>query len=421
MSAPLALSATQARRLAVAAAGLARPRSRGRLDARHIHRVVGDIGLLQLDSVNVVARAHELVLFSRLGPGLGLGLESRPAGLLDRVAYRDRALFEYWGHEASLLPVELQPLLRWRMQRAEERMETWGGPARTARDRPELVAAVLAELDARGPLRASELESVGEAGHARPGEGVWWDRSAAKNALEWLFWIGRVGAADRVGGWQRRYDVVERIIPARILAAPTPTEEAAHRALLERAAGHLGVGTAADLADYYRIHGPTARERITELVADGVLVPVEVEGWREPGYLHRDTAPRRGGRGTALLAPFDPLVWRRERAERIFDFRYRIEIYVPERERVHGYYVLPFLREGELVARVDVKTVRASGVLRVRGAFAERGEDTGDVADALTDELTLLAGWQGCDRVEVAPRGNLAAALAAALRRRAPG
>lgn len=402
----LSLSPAQARRIAVAAAGLAEPRPTGRVDRRHLRRVVGRLGLLQLDSVNVLARAHYLPLYSRLG--------GYPSALLDEAAWGPRReLFEYWGHEASLLPMASQPLLRWRMSRAAEHYDTWGRPARLARERPDYIRAVLAEVTARGPLRASDLE---EEGVIRGGS--WWGWRDAKVALEWLFWIGAVMTADR-RGFERRYDLPERVLPAAVLRAPTPVPADAQRELVRIGARALGVATESDLRDYFRLPLTDARSRVAELVESGELLPVAVAGWRYPGYLwHEARIPARVA-ARALLSPFDPLVWERARTQRIFDFRYRIEIYVPAAQRVHGYYVLPFLLRDRLVARVDLKADRSAGALLVPAAYAQdsaaKGSAAKDTPEQLAAELADMAGWLGLDRVLVGARGDLAPALASAV------
>lgn len=398
------LSAAEARRIALAAQGFADRPPRGRVDRRHLRRVLDRVGLLQLDSVNVVTRAHYVPVFSRLG--------RYPTPLLDDVAWgRDAELFEYWGHEASLLPQAMHPLLRWRMARAA-RGEAWGSMVRVARDRPDYVADVLAAVAGRGPLRAADLDPAGtRCDETDPGQrGTWWDRSDAKSALEWLFWTGQV-AVRRSQHFQRHYDLPERVLPAEILHTPTPSEDEAHRALLLRAARSLGVGTAHDLADYFRINIKLARERLTELVEAGELTLVAVEGWPHSAYLHPEARSPRRVEAQALLVPFDPLIWERSRVERLFGFRYRIEIYVPAPQRRWGYYVFPFLLGDRLVARVDVKADRAGGTLRVLGAFGEDGLRPATVAQPLAEELGAFAAWLGLDRVAVAERGDLAPAL----------
>jgi len=396
----------------LAAQGFARPRPSGRVDARHLRRLVGDVGLLQLDSVNVLSRAHYLPAFSRLGP--------YPREALDRLAFhRDgksggagrgaRELFEYWAHEASLLPVELQPLLRWRMARVDEL--AWKSVARIGREQPELVAWVLDQVRERGPLRASELGVP-----RRPrGSGEMWSWSEEKTALEHLFFAGRVAAAGRVN-FERRYDLPERVLPAAVLAAPTPVEDEAQRRLIMVAARCLGVATEPDLGDYFRLPRADSKARVAELAEAGELRPAAVEGWAKPAYVPAGLRPRRKAvAARALLSPFDSLIWARERTERLFDFHYRIEIYTPAPKRRHGYYVLPFLLGDRLVARVDLKSDREGGALLVRGAFAEPGADPAAVARELAAELRAMAAWLGLERVAVGRKGDLAARLARSL------
>ncbi|MPZ74312.1 MAG: winged helix-turn-helix domain-containing protein [Nitriliruptorales bacterium] len=393
---PDALSTSQARRIALAAQGFTDRAPSSRVDRRHLRRAIDRTGLLQLDSVNVLARAHYMPPFSRLG--------GYPVDTLDAMAYGDGDYFEYWGHEASLLPVQLHPLLRWRMARAE-RGETWGGPASIARERPDFVAAVLAQVGRRGPVRVSDLEDG-----PRVRRGTMWDWSDTKKALEWLFWTGQVAVAGRVN-FERRYDLTERVLPAAVLAAPTPTEEEAHRELLVFAAQRHGVGAARDLADYLRLPIVDARRRLAELVEDGRLRPVTVQGWKEPAYLHPGAKLPRWVRAQALLSPFDPVVWERSRIWRLFHFHYRIEIYVPAPKRVWGYYVFPFLLGDRLVGRVDLKADRGAGRLLVHGAWREEHADPAATATALAEELAALAQWLDLGAVEVADRGDLSPTL----------
>lgn len=401
----VALRAATARRIALGAQGFARARPSGRVDARHARRAVEQVGLVQIDSVNVLVRSQELPLVARLGP--------HPRDLIPRLTQR-RDLFEYWGHEASHLPVELHPLLRWRMDDARNGVGTWGGVAAVAREQPELVDAVLAQVRSDGPLTAGQLLGGGQRS-----EGMWgW--SPGKVALEHLFWSGQI-TATRGDNFERWYDLPERVLPAEVLAAPTPTPDAAKRALLQRAARHHGVGTAKDLADYFRLRVPESRRLLDDLVASGELLPAEVEGWRERAYLHPDAARPRRIQARALLSPFDSLIWERARTERIWGFRYRIEIYVPAPKRVHGYYVLPFLLGDALVARVDLKADRQAGALLVRAAHAEPEvladrARTQHVADELAAELAVLARHLGLDGTVVEPSGDLAGALASAVR-----
>jgi uncharacterized protein YcaQ len=407
------LTAAEARRLALAAQGFGRPRPSGRVDARHLRRMIDDVGLLQLDSVNVFLRSHYMPLFSRLGP--------YPREALDRLAWhedasgqtrraRRRDLFEYWGHEASLLPVELQPLLRWRMARADSL--AWKGVRRIGAERPQLLEFVLDEVRERGPLRASDLTA---ADHQRkPGE--MWSWSEEKTALEYLFYSGQLTSARRVN-FERHYDLPERVLPRQILEAPTPSQEEAQRQLLLIAANRLGVATEADLGDYFRLPRRESKARVAELAEDGGLVPVRVEGWGQPAYVRTQPPAglRRAAAARALLTPFDSLVWARDRTERLFGFRYRIEIYVPKPKRVYGYYVLPFLLGDRLVARVDLKSDRQAGLLRVQSAFAEPHAHPAHVAAELAAELRQLSEWLGLGDVAVGRKGDLASPLRKAL------
>lgn len=380
------LSLAAARRIALAAQGFgaARPARAGRA---HLARNVARLGLHQIDSVNVLARAHYLPAFSRLG--------CYDRALLDRAAWgrkSERRLFEYWAHEASLLPLALHPLLRWRMARADRGKSGWKSMRAFAGERRPEAEALLARIRADGPMAASDFEH----GKSRSG---WWEWGATKQALEFLFFAGHITTATRRGSFERVYDLTERVIPPAILALPTPTEADAHRALVEIAARALGVATAADLRDYFRLGLDDNAAAIASLVESGTLRPVAVEGWRQTAYLHAEA--RHPGRlaNQALLAPFDPLIWNRDRAERLFGFRYRIEIYVPAEKRLHGYYVLPFLLDGKLIARVDLKSDRQRGVLCARSIHIEPGAPP-ETSERLAAQLTLMAAWLGLDRVE---------------------
>ncbi|MFL5797397.1 MAG: winged helix-turn-helix domain-containing protein [Actinomycetota bacterium] len=389
--------------MALAAQGFADPRPAGRVDRRHLRRVFDRVGLIQIDSVNVMARSQYLPPYSRLGP--------YPRQLLDDMAYRHRELFEYWGHEASLIPMRMYPLFRWHMARASTGF-AWGRMNQMIRERPEYVRAVLDDVRRNGPIAVRDLHDPGE----RIGDSWGWNWKAGKVAIEYLFWAGEVAAASRVR-FERRYDLPERVIAPEALNAPEPTTEEAHRALLNIAGRSLGVGTAADLADYFRIRMPEARPRIQELVEERTLVPVEVEGWGRPAYAHREARTPRSVPTAALLSPFDSLVWFRDRLMRLFGMHYRIGIYTPAHLRTHGYYVLPFLLGHELVARVDLKSDRKNGVLLVQAAHLEDHRVGGEVVPPLASELQRLSEWLGLGGdVRVAGRGGLARELAAALR-----
>ncbi|BCH24297.1 winged helix-turn-helix domain-containing protein [Mesorhizobium sp. L-8-3] len=394
------LSLAMARRTALAAQGFGERRPAGPIDRRHLKRFLARNGLLQMDSVNVLVRAHYMPLYSRLG--------AYPLGLIDDNARgRKRMMFEYWAHEASLLPIELQPLMRWRMERAARGEGVYGGLVRYGRERADYIDGIHKEIVARGPVAASDFDG-------QRGQGGWWGWSEAKHALEWLFWTGRVTTAERRASFERVYDVPERVLPAAVLAQPTPSAEDAIRELLRISARALGIATATDLRDYFRLPPDDVKARLPELVEQGELLPVKVDGWSQQAFLHREARMPRRIEAQALLSPFDPVVWERSRAERLFGFRYRIEIYTPVEKRVHGYYVLPFLLGDTIAARVDLKADRQAGVLKV--AAAHREEQAGaHVAEALATELRGMAGWLGLAKVEVLPSGGLAPELAAAV------
>ncbi len=389
------LSNAQARRLALGAQGFATQRPTGRGDRRHLRRVLDHIGLIQIDSVNVLVRSQELPLFARLG--------AHPRTLIpDATAAGE--LFEYWVHEASHVPTEQYPLYRWAMRAGRK----WKAFDTLRAEQPDFIAEVLRRVADDGPLVAGELSQ-------RSGpKGAWWDWDLGKLALEVLFVSGEVTATRRANDFARVYDLPERVLPASVLNAPEPTEHDAKKELLVMAARYHGVGTAADLADYHRL--THTRPFVAELVEAGRLNEVRVEGWSQPAYLHPDARLPRRVSARALLSPFDPVVWFRARAERLFGFRYRIEIYVPRPKRVHGYYVLPFLLGDELVARVDLKADRAEGRLLVQGAFGEPGIDEAYVATELAAELAAMANWLDLPAgVHVASNGDLAAALGRAV------
>ncbi len=360
--------------------------------------MVDQIGLIQIDSVNTVVRAHELPPFARLG--------AYPRSLIKEGTERHRDLFEYWGHAACLMPIATHPLWRWRMEQMRERWRR--GVDRIERERPGYVAAVLAEVRDRGPIAASDLTDGGKA------KGPWWGWAEGKTVLESLFWAGELSVAGRRGGFERLYDLTERVVPAAILALPTPSIEDAHRELVRIASRALGVATRKDIFNYFYLRADRAAASIAELVENGDLLPVTVDDWRDPAYLAAGAKRPRRVDGRALLAPFDPLVFDRDRVERLFGMRYRIEIYTPAPKRVYGYYVMPFLLGDTLVARIDLKADRARATLVVQAAHAEPRVDLPVVASALAEHLQLMAGWLELGDIEVRPRGDLSAALAAA-------
>ncbi len=380
------LSQRAARRVALAAQGFGRPRPE-RPGIRDVQRVIDTVAVVQIDSVNVVSRSHYLPFFSRLGP--------YDRSLVDGA--RDRAprrVVEYWAHEASLVAPSTWPLLDFRMRRAKE--DAWGGMQRVARDRPDLVEAVLDEVARRGPMTSREVEAALAHDLPRERDNWGWNWSLVKNALEQLFWAGEVSSAGRSVQFERRYAVPERVLPPALRALALdpdlrPSEAEGFRRLIEISARAHGVGTEQCLRDYFRLRPEQARPAIAALVDEGILLPATIDGWRRPAYLHRDARRPRGIRARALLSPFDSLIWQRDRTSALFGFDYRLEIYVPEHLRVHGYYVLPFLLGEDLVARLDLKADRAAGVLRVRRCTWEPGRGGVEDQAELDAELAQLA------------------------------
>jgi uncharacterized protein YcaQ len=384
------LSAVEARSIALNAQGLAAPRPR----APVLLPMFDALGVVQIDSVNVLARSHYLPAWSRLG--------AYDADKLDKLAYRaPRKLFEYWGHMASLMPVAMWPLFQWRMQRAAK--ESWRS-VRSIRSYKSFLDQVIALVREKGPISAGDMELGSR------GRGGWWGWSDAKRAVEWLFWSGQVTTATR-RGFERLYDLPERVLPRQVLATAAPSQADAQLELMRVSARALGIATETDLRDYFRLPPADARKALHALVDSNELQPARVEGWPKHAYVHRDAKPVKIDRdhGT-LLSPFDNLIWTRDRTERLFGMRYRIEIYTPEPKRVHGYYVLPFLYGDTLAARVDLKADRAARALLVQAAHAEPGA-TQRSLDALAGELRAMARWLTLDGVTVFERGDLAAKL----------
>lgn len=399
------LSAAAARRIALAAQGFGAPPPARPVTARQIRKAIDTMGLLQLDSVNVLLRSHYLPVYARLG--------SYPREVLDRLTGHtagplQREYVEYWAHEASLVPLDTHPLLRWRMARAAD--EAWGRIQRIAREKPQLLDDVRRMVALDGPIRSNDLGL--ERAAREPGQ--MWQWHDGKVALEYLFWSGEIGASRRIN-FERHYDLIERVLPPRILHQPTPDPADAQRELVRIAARAYGVATEPDLGDYFRLPRAASKQRVAELVEAGELIPVSVQGWSAPGYLGPQARRPRRIQARALLSPFDPLIWFRDRALRLFGFHYRIEIYTPAARRVHGYYVLPFLLGENLVARVDLKADRQAGLLRVQSAWAEPDADAGEVSEQLAEQLRDLAGWLGLSGVAVVGRGDLAPALTAVL------
>ncbi len=391
------LSKSQARRIALAAQGfnVVRPK---RVTRQHLVKMMERLNLLQLDSVPVIIRTQYMPAFSRLGP--------YKTELLEKIAYAEDLWFEAWSHEATLVPVETEPWLRWNKAR-NEAGETWRVLKRLSKESPEYIEDVYEEVASRGPLAPGELSDP------RRQDGEWWGgRSLGSWALDWLFRVGRLGIRRR-GNFEKVFDLLENIVPAKILSQATPTEEDAHRELLLRSARAYGIGTAACLADYYRLPIRESRKRLAELVEDGQLEEVVIEGWSKPAFRHSAAKVPRSIKAAALLSPFDPVVWNRERALQLFDFDYKIEIYVPAAKRRYGYYVLPFLLNDQIVGRVDLKTHRKEGYLEVKAAYAEPDVDHEQVAESLAMELNKLATLVGVDQLKFGRKGNLMKSLRA--------
>lgn len=393
----------RARRITLAAQGFADPRPTGRVDRRHVRKVFDRIGLIQVDSVNVLTRSEELPLFARLG--------NHPRNIL-RSMEADGELFEYWAHEASILPVAHEPLFRWKKEQVRDgTYPVWGGIARMRQGKPELLAQILSEVGGRGPIAASELSMrVGQVGDH------WgWRWDDAKIGIETLFWGGEVAGRRRMQGFEREYDLPERLFPASVIAQPFVDERNARFELLRIASRAMGIGSAKDLADYHRQKITTTRPLIDELVESGDLLAVSVPGWSDRLYMDPNARQPRRVSARALLSPFDSLIWERDRTEKLFGFHYRIEIYVPQEKRKHGYYVLPFLLGEDLVARVDLKADRHNGELLVQASWGELGIDEKNVSAELAQELSTMAAWLELERVVVKPKGDLSRSLTKAV------
>jgi uncharacterized protein len=393
----------QARRIVLAAQGFADPRPTGRVDRRHVRKVFDRIGIIQVDSVNVLTRSEELPLFARLG--------NHPRHIL-RAMEADGELFEYWAHEASILPTAHEPLWRWKKEQIRAgTYPIWGGIARMRAEKPGFLQQVIKEVGERGPIAASELSMrVGQVGDH------WgWRWDDAKLGIETLFWGGEVAGRRRTIGFEREYDLPERMFPKSILKKLfVPEREACHE-LIRIAIRAMGIGSAKEIADYHRQKVTSARPLIDEMCALGELVAVRVPGWSDKLFMDPSAKQPRKVAARALLSPFDSLIWERDRTEHLFGFHYRIEIYIPPKKRRHGYYVLPFLLGDRLVARVDLKADRQAGQLLVQSSWGEPGIDEKDVAGELAEELALMAEWLALDRVVVKRKGDLNKALSKAV------
>ena len=372
------LTIVEARSLALAAQGFDKPRSKSKSSTADAVEVIKKLGVIQIDSVNVLVRSQELPLFARLG--------DHDRNAISKATAQGK-IFEYWGHEAAILPVEIQPLFRWKMNAARTgKIKHWGLTSFYA-DNKAFVKRILKHVEANGPVTARELST------RTTKKSSWWDWDEAKTALEYLFLTGQLMSCGRGSDFARIYDITERVLPSKILNTPTPTEDEARKQLLVHAARAQGVATLTDLADYYRQKTAVIKPLVNELVEQGELREVTVDTWVEKAFVHRSAKPPKKLYATALLSPFDSLVWCRPRNERLFDFHYRIEIYTPKEKRKFGYYVLPFMMNGELVGRVDLKADRANAKLLVQSVHTEKGIKRASISGALTDELRALANW----------------------------
>lgn len=403
----LDLSSAEARRLALSSLGFDL-RQPARAGPSHVRATAARLGAIQIDSVNVLARAHYLPTFSRYG--------AYPMSALDDLAHGKRELFEYWGHAACFLPIDMYPLMRWRMR---GQVDAWAG---LDAKRKDFIESVYREVVERGPMSAGEISMGGKS------TGPWWGWSDGKQAIEFLFRQGRVAVAGR-RNFERLYDLPERVLPAAVLASPTIGERDAKKELLVRAARAMGVGSAKDIAQYFHVDAwwdrlsvngrrtpTTIQPLFDELAEDGRLERVRVEGWKQPAFVVPSAKIPKSVDARAIVSPFDPVLWERKWTKAVFDFEYQIEIYVPAPKRIHGYYVLPFLMGDRFAARVDLKADRKSSTLIVHSAYVEAGRDSGTVADALADELRSMAAWLSLESFAVGRKGNLARALKQLLR-----
>jgi len=383
-----ALSIADARALALAAQGFDTPRPASNATQRHVNSLISRLGVIQIDSVNVLVRSQELPLFSRLG--------NHDRNAIPK-ATESQKIFEYWGHEAAHLPVEIHPLFRWKMEAARLGKARHWGLSSFYDDNKAFVKRMLKHVETNGPTTARELSTRTEKRGAD--KKTWWDWDESKTALEYLFLTGQLMSRGRGTDFARIYDTPERVLPQQVLDAPTPTEHDARKQLLVRSAIAQGVANAADLADYYRQKPAAVKPLIAELVEEDELRAVAVDGWAEKAFVHRSAKLPKQLHATALLSPFDSLVWCRPRNERLFDFHYRIEIYTPKEKRKFGYYVLPFMMDGQMVGRVDLKAERANSKLLVHGVHTEKGVKRATINDALDNELRAMASWLGLDKV----------------------
>jgi len=390
------LSLPEARKLALASQGFHNPRPKEKVNASHMKEAMRLMGLVQLDAVPTVIRSQYMPFFSRLG--------NYETGLYDRIAYQQDQWFELWAHEASIAPIHMEPYFRFNKERAKKG-ETWKGLYKVGVQHSEYVKTVLNEVVKKGPIKAKELDDP------RPkGGNGWGSRSMGQLALNWLYRIGEVGIR-REKNFEKKYDLFSRIVPEKILALPTPDEETSIKTLFISATESLGIATAADIADYFRIRHSESKRFLKELVCSGDIQEVAVEGWRDQAYVPKSFQIPTQVNATAILTPFDPIVWNRKRLERLFDFNYKIEIYKPKEKRQYGYYVMPFLLDDKIVARFDLKNERATSSLHVLGAFSEKNTRNGEIAHQAHEELNHLASFLGSSTLKFAKNGNFSRTL----------
>jgi uncharacterized protein YcaQ len=397
------LTVSEARRIALAAQGFdGRDRS-AKVNWTQMKRQLESLHLLQIDSVNVLCRSHYLPLYSRLGV--------YDRGALDARSLKDsnRSLFECWAHEASLVRMELHPLMRWRMERARRGDGTYKAMDQFGKENRSYLRDLLKFIEGHGPVAQSDLPQQ------HKGEGGWWGWSKNKLALETLFDQGLLTTARR-DGFERIYDLAERVIPANVLDLPTPDESDCMRQLIELSSIALGIASEFDLRDYFRLPVGDSAKAVRENIEAGVLLPVQVDGWKKLAYVHRDAKVPRKASANALVSPFDPICWYRDRAERLFDFHYRIELYTPAPKRKFGYYVLPFLHGEQFGGRVCLKADRQNATLMVNACHIEAGRNADETCEVLAVELRRLAKWLELPSVTIINRGNLARHLQSALR-----
>ena len=392
MSEIVSLSAEEARLISLNAQGFTDKRTANKASASELNSVMDAMKVVQLDAVPIVVRTQYLPFFSRLG--------NYDMSLYEEIAYKEDQWFELWAHEASIAPVKNEPFFRFIKERAK-RGDTWKGLYKVAKEEPEYVKTVLKEVEQRGPLEAKHLNNpryINQSG--------WGSRSVGQLALNWLYRIGEVGIR-RGRNFEKKYDLITNIVPSKVLSLPSPTEDESLKELYLWAASAMGVASARDIQDYFRTRSAKTPTLLAELVEEGLLRKVAVEGWGLESFAPSDFGTVKQISPTCVLSPFDPITWNRERLRRIFNFDYKLEIYKPKSKREFGYYVMPFMHNGQIVARVDLANRRQTGVLEILGAFCEPSFDREAISKPLWEEISLLATFVGCSTIEIKRRGNL--------------